>query len=96
MTQNKILEAESSIINLNAEIKKERNYIDNQEQIIPRAKKLLSVYRESDDVQLKNDLLKSIFEKVVYVKTANGHYKNQRQDDFELSLFPRLPKRKSE
>ena len=92
MTQNKISETESSIANLNTEIKKEKEFISNQEQIIPRAKKLLDIYRETDDIQLKNDLLKSIFEKVVYIKTANGHYKEQRQDDFELTLFPRVPK----
>lgn len=96
MTQNKISSSEHSIANLNAEIQKEKEFINNQEQIIPRAKKLLSIYKESDDVQLKNDLLKSIFEKVVYVKTANAHYKNQREDDFELSLFPKFPKKENE
>lgn len=92
MTQNKIYETEHSIANLNDEIKKEREFIDKQEQLIPKAKKLLDIYKKTDDVQLKNDLLKSIFEKVVYTKNANGHYKNQRQDDFELALFPRIPK----
>lgn len=92
MTQNKISDTEHSITNLNAEIEKEREFIRNQEQIIPRAKKLLDIYRGTDDIQLKNDLLKSIFEKVIYTKKANGHYKDQRQDDFELALFPRIPK----
>lgn len=92
MTQNKISDAEHSIAKLNEEIKKEEEYISSQEQIIPKAKRLLDIYKDTDDVQLKNDLLKSIFEKVIYTKTANGHFKDQREDDFELALFPRVPK----
>lgn len=92
ITQNNISDTEHSIANLNTEIKKEKEFMNNQEQIIPRAKRLLDIYEQTDNVQLKNDLLKSVFEKVVYKKSVNGHYKDQRQDDFELALFPRVPK----
>lgn len=92
IANSKILEAEQIIVNLKAEIEKERLLLDNQKHIIPKAKKLLDIYRTSDDVQLKNDLMKEILEKVVYTKTANGHYKNQRQDDFKLDIYPRIPK----
>lgn len=87
-----ILECEEIIANLKSEIKKERLLLDNRKNIIPKAKKLLDIYRTSNDVQLKNDLMKEILEKVVYTKTANGHFKNQRQDDFKLDLYPRIPK----
>lgn len=40
--------------------------------------------------------MKSILDKVVYTKTANGHFKDQRQDDFKLELFPKLPKNKGD
>lgn len=90
----KISDTEQSITNLNKEIQQEREFINNQEQIIPRAKKVLEIYRTCDDVQLKNDLIKSIVDKVVYVKTANGKFKDQKQEDFSLELFPKLPKNK--
>lgn len=92
LTAVKISNEEQTIANLKTEIEKERLYLVNQEQIIPKARKLLDIYRKSDDVQLKNDLMKEVFEKVVYTKTANGHYKNQRQDDFKLDIYPKLPK----
>ena len=90
----KISDTEQSITNLNKEIQQEREFINSQEQIIPRAKKVLEIYRTCDDVQLKNDLIKSIVDKVVYVKTANGKFKDQKQEDFSLELFPKLPKNK--
>lgn len=92
MANAKILESERRILNLKEEIENERLLLDNQKHIIPKAKKLLEIYRSSDDVQLKNDLLKEILEKVVYTKTANGHFKDQRQDDFNLDIYPRIPK----
>ena len=89
-----ISSTEEAIVRLNKEIANEREIISHQEEIIPKAKKILEIYKTSDDVQLKNDLMKSILDKVVYTKTANGHFKDQRQDDFKLELFPKLPKNK--
>ena len=89
-----ISSTEEAIVKLNKEIANEREIISHQEEIIPKAKKILEIYKTSDDVQLKNDLMKSILDKVVYTKTANGHFKDQRQDDFKLELFPKLPKNK--
>jgi hypothetical protein len=91
-TNQKILDAERLIDNLNSEIEKERILLDNQVHIIAKTQNLLDIYRTSDNVQLKNDLMKEILEKVVYTKTANGHYKDQRPDDFRLDIFPRIPK----
>ena len=91
-----ISSTEDAIIKLNKEIANEREIISHQEEIIPKAKKILEIYKTSDDVQLKNDLMKSILDKVVYTKTANGHFKGQRQDDFKLELFPKLPKNKGD
>lgn len=93
--QNKILETEQAISNLQSEIEKEKQYLSNQEQIIPRAKRLLDMYHKSDDIQTKNDILKTIFDKVVYTKTANGHFKDQKQDDFKLELFPKIPRKQN-
>lgn len=91
-----ISSTEEAIVKLNKEIANEREIISHQEEIIPKAKKILEIYKTSDDVQLKNDLMKSILDKVVYTKTANGHFKDQRQDDFKLELFPKLPKNKGD
>lgn len=89
-----ISQTEQSIGSLEKEIKQDKEFLASQEQLIPRAKKVLEIYKTSDDVQLKNDLMKSVLDKVVYTKTANGHFKDQRADDFKLELFPKLPKNK--
>ena len=89
-----ISQTEQSIESLEKEIKQDKEFLASQEQLIPRAKKVLEIYKASDDVQLKNDLMKSVLDKVVYTKTANGHFKDQRADDFKLELFPKLPKNK--
>lgn len=92
LANSKILEAEKRVAFLKEEIEQERLLLANETRIIPKAKKLLEIYRTSDDAELKNQLMKEVVEKVVYTKTANGHFKNQRQDDFQLDLYPKIPK----
>lgn len=58
-----------------------------QKEIIPRVEKVLKLYYKTDDPVLKNDLLKSVLEKVVYIKE-----KHQKGDDFTLKLYPIIPK----
>lgn len=54
-----------------------------RQQVIPEIQHVLDAYHYTDDVQKKNNLLKSVLEKVVYNKE-----KWQRGDQFELTLFP--------
>jgi DNA invertase Pin-like site-specific DNA recombinase len=57
---------------------------------VPKAERLPEVYGEMDSPAAKNELLKGVLEKVVYVKERKGRWHN-RQDDFELILFPKIP-----
>ncbi|SFM46776.1 recombinase family protein [Salibacterium qingdaonense] len=57
-----------------------------QENIIPHVEHVLDLYQKTDDIKKKNALLKSVIEKAVYTKN-----KQQRLDDFELVIYPRLP-----
>ena len=36
--------------------------------------------------------LKEVLEKAAYIKTKNGHKKGNEPDDFELTIYPLLPK----
>ena len=58
---------------------------------IPQVEKILEVYCLAENPKEKNDLLKQVLTKAVYKKTANGHYKGQQADDFDLILFPKIP-----
>ena len=58
-------------------------------EIIPKVEHLLAVYESLPDARAKNDMLKEVLEKVVYIKD-----KERRGDleGFEITLYPRLPR----
>ena len=62
-----------------------------KQEIIPKVEKVLKAYNKLKDPAQKNKLLKEVIEKAVYTKTVNGRWHN-RPDDFELILYPKLPK----
>lgn len=62
-----------------------------RKQIIPKVERLLEVYDELPSAKAKNDMLKEVLEKVVYLKTKNGRWNNS-PDDFEITLYPKIPK----
>lgn len=63
---------------------------ESRRVIIPKVQRLLDVYQELPTPKAKNDLLKEVLEKVVYVKENNGRWHNP-PDDFEITLYPKLP-----
>lgn len=50
-----------------------------------KIKNVIEGYKHTSDIALKNELLKSILYKVEYKKT-----KDQKNDDFQIKLFPRV------
>lgn len=61
----------------------------------PETKKLTEIYSVLDTPAQKNEFLKQILEKAVYNKTVSARFKGQRADDFDLIIYPRLPKAKN-
>ena len=57
-----------------------------QKDIIPKVENVLELYSNTDDPAQKNNLLKSVLESASYEKE-----KYQREDDFTLVLYPKLP-----
>lgn len=64
---------------------------ENRKNVIPKVEKVLEVYHTVNSPSEKNTLLREVLEKVVYTKTVNGRWHN-RPDDFEIILYPKLPK----
>ena len=62
---------------------------------MPEAEKLTQIYSVLDTPAQKNEFLKQILEKAVYNKTVSARFKGQRADDFDLIIYPRLPKAKN-
>ncbi|MBZ9635628.1 recombinase family protein [Clostridium sp. FP1] len=73
----------NEIENIKVVIKKQSKKTNNDVQ--SKIKNVIDSYKISDDIALKNELLKSVLYKVEYKKS-----KSQRNDNFEINLFPRL------
>lgn len=63
---------------------------ESRKNIIPKVEQLLEVYHELPDAKAKNDMLKSVLEKAVYLKEHRARWHGS-PDDFELILYPKLP-----
>ncbi|MCX7884251.1 MAG: recombinase family protein [Caloramator sp.] len=79
------------IANINDNIKKieekineEINYKHNQENI-DYLKNIYELYLKTNDISEKNTLLKKVFYKIEYKKN-----KNQKNDDFQITLYPKI------
>lgn len=65
---------------------------ENRRNIIPKIEYLIEAYEKIPSAAQKNELLKEILDKVVYTKTVSGMYRGHSADEFDLVLYPKLPK----
>ena len=84
---NKINHLKEELTKINIQIKsiKETTFI--KKRLIPTLQTTLENYYKSDNAKEKNILLKTVLDKVVYTKE-----KNQKNDNFSIELYPKLPK----
>lgn len=74
-----------------AEILSEKEHTDAAVSIIPRVEHLLKVYDDLPSAGAKNELLRGVLEKVVYLKT---HRINRfTPETFDIEIFPRIPQK---
>jgi len=67
---------------------------ESKRLIIPKIEGILESYYNIEDPAEKNKLLKEVIEKAVYTKTVRGsRWCPDKQDDFELVIYPKLPKK---
>lgn len=83
-------QAREDIAVLEKQIREEKARIESTEQIIPNVETLLEVYEELPTPKDKNDMLKSVLEKVVYLKERSARWHGS-VDDFEITIFPKIP-----
>lgn len=89
----KIAEAEKNIAKLSVDINKEKLKENNRKNLIPKVENLIDVYWQLPNASAKNDMLKEVLEKVEYTKLHTvGRSKTKRLDDFDLVLYPKLPR----
>jgi len=95
LLNEKIQSVKEHLAALNSEISLEAAREASRQNIIPKAEELLAVYASLPDAKAKNDLLKSILEKVVYIKSSGARWHGSA-DGFELVLYPKLPESSAE
>lgn len=66
------------------------NNIIKRQQLVPQVEYVLSVYDTLQSAQEKNDLLKTVIDKVVYIKEKKGRWGDP--EDYSIQLYPKLPK----
>lgn len=86
----RIFEAEGRVEALSGELASLWEQEESKKTIIPKVEKLLEVYETLSTAQAKNDMLKSVLEKVVYLREVRSQ-KGGPLDNFELTLYPKLP-----
>lgn len=64
----------------------------NKIEFLPKIEHLLSVYDSLEKPADKNELLKEIVSKCVYIKEKSGAFRGVSADNFELTIFTKLPK----
>ena len=83
--KSKIDDLEGQIIKIDEDCEKISKSKNNKEVLIPKIENVINTYSSTDDIILKNKLLKSVLKKVNYTKINP-----KDKDDFKLVLFPKL------
>jgi site-specific DNA recombinase len=88
--QNILLDRENKLKEeiqlLQHEIEQEELQEKAQTEFVPRIKSVLEVYHSTDDVEMKNQLLKSVLEKATFLRKKDWN----NRDQFVIQLYPRI------
>ena len=83
--ENKLKEY-TELLNKNNEMQNEK------EMMIPKLENVIDLYDKLETAEDKNILLKSIIAKVTYLKTEKAIKKDSDPTNFELHIYPKIPK----
>ena len=90
--KNNISEMESQIEPLKQNIIKQENSIEQTKNIVPKIENVIDIYDKLETEEDKNALLKSILEKVTYIKTEKAIKKISDPTNLEIHIYPKIPK----
>ena len=65
---------------------------NKKETIIPKLENVIDLYYKLETAEDKNILLKSIIAKVTYLKTEKAMKKDSDPTNFELHIYPKIPR----
>ena len=92
--KTKILQKQQELLKKYSEIEKELDNIEQTKKakisLIPKTKDVLTAYKNCNDPKMKNYLLKSVVEKIEYLKTEKCYNQYGKLDNFELLIYPKF------
>lgn len=83
---------EHQIIECEEQLRKEQKLFDNKEIVIPKIENVLDVYYKLESDEERNRLLKTVLEKVTYLKVKKALKKTDDPTDFEIHIYPKIAK----
>jgi len=87
---NKIIATEKDKKTIEGKLKNISSIEEQKKIIIPKVERVLEIYYELETPEEKNNLLKEVIDKVVYIKKEGGRW-NRKVDKFKLILYPKMP-----
>lgn len=88
----RIAAAEERYEGLSAELAEDEERVASRRSFLPLVERLLKEY-DGLSVGEKNLRLKQVLEKIEYTKTVRSYHSRASVNDFELVLYPKIPKR---
>lgn len=92
--KNKILAEEkeltSKIQDLSSEISELEKLERTKKELIPKVKNVLEIYNNCNNPKYKNELLKTVIDKVEYLKAEKCYKKDSNIENFELLIYPKF------
>lgn len=89
----KIEEEEKRLNNLRNEYNENKKNSNIQKNFIPAIKKVIDLYYTLESAEKRNRLLKNVISKIVYTKNTRAKKNEKNKADFELDIFPKIPKK---
>ncbi len=88
----KISDLSAAISSLSCEIEHDKEMISKKELFIPQCEYLLEKYW-SWDISTRNNVLKSLVDRITYTKTEKNHYGDGNLPTFQLDIHPKIPQK---
>lgn len=89
-----IVNLESKLSEYNELLNKNTEIQNEKETMIPKLENVIDLYDKLKTAEDKNILLKSIIARVTYLKTEKAIKKNSDPTNFELHIYPKIPRTK--
>lgn len=88
---NKLSDIKAELDRISASYEQALSAKEKQESIVPEIKRVIDVYETLNTIEAKNELLKSVVDRITYLKTERNTRGKLLNANFEITIYPKLP-----